>query len=248
MNDSPARRPLDAFLSQRPDIVLMGPYLVYLALLGLKDVAGPEWVWLFTLVRGAGGLAAVWFVRQHLPPWGPAHLGLAIPAALFAAAGWYYGQYAFDALGAPHRLPLTFLFPGAFELNDPREALGNGALFWTTVVTRIAVASTTVAFVEELFWRAFLLRALIDWHDFEKLPLGAWSLRSFLLTSLLSTIQHPDNWLVSIPCWFFFNALMIWKRSILFMVIVHGLTNLFLYAWVILNVERWDNRSAWMFW
>jgi CAAX prenyl protease-like protein len=115
-------------------------------------------------------------------------------------------------------------------------------------VTRILVASTTVAVVEEVFWRGFLLRALIDWSNFEKIPLGTFAWRSFLLTALLSTLEHPDNWAISIPCWFAFNALMYWKKSVLFLVLIHGFTNLFLYIWVILNAVRWEDPSAWMFW
>jgi hypothetical protein len=116
------------------------------------------------------------------------------------------------------------------------------------VTLRILCASTTVAFVEELFWRAFLLRALIDWDDFERVPLGKFTWRSFLLTALISTLEHPANWAVSIPCWFAFNGLMYWKKSVLFLVVTHGLTNLFLYVWVIYQAVGRGNASAWMFW
>jgi hypothetical protein len=163
------------------------------------------------------------------------------------AAGWYYGQYLFDDLGVPHRLPLPF-FSREWDLVDPRNKLGDGTLFWATAATRITVASTTVPVVEELFWRAFLLRALISWSEFEKVPLGKFTWASFLISSLLSTLEHPDNWAVSIPCWFAFNGLMYWKKSILFLVFVHGFTNLFLYAWVLYEAVYRGNQQAWMFW
>jgi membrane protease YdiL (CAAX protease family) len=249
---------LDRLLADRPDLALMIPYLGYLVLLAARDFLPYDWRWVAALLRGAGGLWLVWRVRRHLPPWGAPHVALAAACGLIAAAGWFYGQYFFNAIGVPHRLPLP-LFPGVPSWSDPRSelaadglfwvgALGASTVFWLDVVTRIAVASTTVAFVEELFWRAFLLRAFINWGAFEKLPLGTFAWRSFLLTSLLSTVQHPDNWAVSIPCWFFFNALMIWKRSVLFMVLVHGFTNLFLYAWVIWHAVARGDGSVWMFW
>ena len=132
----------------------------------------------------------------------------------------------------PQRLPL---FPGTPD--DPTElspfAGLSAAVAWLNVVTKIGVAVTTVAVVEELFWRGFLLRALISWAEFEKEPLGAFTWFSFIGTSLISTIQHPDTWAVSIPCWLFFNAVMVWKKSLLMMMITHGLTNLFLYIYVI---------------
>jgi hypothetical protein len=245
----PAREgPLDRFARSRPDIVLMTPYLVYLLLLGVRDLLPPHFHWLASLLRGVGGLAVVWLFRRHLPPWGRPLWGAAIAVGVLSAAGWYYGQYFFNALGVPHRLPLPFLFSGQPELTDPRDVLGGGSLFRTTALLRIGVAITTVPVVEELFWRAFLLRAMIDWHDFEKIPLGTFTWFSFLGTSLISTLQHPDNWAVSILCWFAFNALMYWKRSILCLVITHAVTNLVLYAWVLIEALRYGNRQAWMFW
>ncbi len=239
---------LERLAEDRPDIALIAPMLVYLALLGLRDTLLPyDYRWLANLIRGAGGLGAVWLLRRHMPPWGKPHWLLAAAVGVLIAAGWYYGQYLADWLGVPHRMPIP-LFPGDFELVDPRDKLGTGGLFWSTVATRILVASTTVAVVEEVFWRAFMLRALINWGEFEKIPLGAFAWRSFLLTALLSTLEHPDNWAISIPCWLAFNALMYWKKSILFLVLVHGFTNLFLYVWVILQTVHWDNPSAWMFW
>ena len=38
-----------------------------------------------------------------------------------------------------------------------------------------------------------------------------------------------------------FNALFYWKRSILFLVLVHGITNLALYVYVVYT-------NDWMFW
>lgn len=244
MSESPAQRsPLDRLLADRPDLALMLPYFAYLALLATKDLAGEQWVWAFTILRTAGAAVVIWLVRKHLPPWGKPHLPLAIGAAAAAAVLWVGGQHFFDSLGVPRRLPIP-LFPGApptpAEI-DPFSKLGGGVLVWTTIVTRIFCAVTVVAVVEELFWRAFLLRALIDWHHFERVPLGAWSLRAFLVTALLSCAQHPDNWLVSVFCWFLFNGLMYWKKSVCFLVCVHGLTNLFLYVYVV-----W--RGDWIFW
>jgi CAAX prenyl protease-like protein len=237
---------LDRFAKNRPDVALMAPMLVYLALLALRDNVLPyEYRWLANLIRGVGGLAVVWLFRRHMPPWGKPHWPLAAVCGVAVAAGWYYGQYFFDRVGVPHALPL---FASDGELVDPRDALGTGGLFWSTVGTRILVACTTVPVVEEIFWRAFLLRALVKWWEFEKVPLGTFAWRSFLITSLLSTIEHPYNWAVSIPCWFAFNGLMYWKKSLLFLILVHAFTNLFLYVWVILNAVQWGDRSAWMFW
>ncbi len=229
------RARLDELAADRPDLPLIAPYMSYLVLLALVSVVPPAWEWAAILVRGIGALAVVWLLRRHLPAWGRPYWALALGAALVAAWGWYAGQYLFDAAGLGGRLPL---YPGTKVVDDPRTALGAGHLFWTTAVLRVFVAVTAVPIVEELFWRAFLLRALINWQNFERVPLGTFGWVSFLGTALLSTLQHPDNWGVSILCWFWFNALFIWTRSLLCLVLVHALTNLVLYVHV-LRVADW---------
>lgn len=238
------RERIDRFAHRRPDIVLMAPFLVYLALLSLKDV-WPEQNWAAALIRGVGAVAVVWLFRRHLPLWGRADVWVAVPAAVVTAFGWFYGQYLFNWWGLPQRLPIP-PFSGQPELYDPTQRLGSGGLFWLTAVTHIAVATTTVAVVEELFWRAFLLRALVNWDDFEKVPLGTFAWRSFLGTSLLSVLQHPDNWAVSILCWMAWNGLMYWRKSILCLVLTHGLTNLVLYIWVLIAALHLGDSRAWM--
>jgi hypothetical protein len=105
-----------------------------------------------------------------------------------------------------------------------------------------------VPVVEEVFWRGFLLRALIYWDRFEKVPLGTFTWVSFLGTSLLSTLEHPDNWGVSILCWFLYNGLMYWKKSILCLIITHGVTNLVLYLYVLYAAIHAGQTQAWLFW
>jgi CAAX prenyl protease-like protein len=123
---------------------------------------------------------------------------------------------------------------------DPRVGLSAWSWAWQATL-RITVATVAVPIVEELFWRAFLLRALIDWHRFERIPIGTFTWVSFLGTSLLSMVQHPDNWAVSVLCWFAYNGLLYWKKSILLLMITHGVTNLALYLYVIYSGD-------WLFW
>ncbi len=215
----------------------MAPFMVYLALLAVGHELPPTWKWMGIVVRGTASLAVVWVFRRHLPPWGAPHWRIAIVGGALAGWGWIAGQYLLDGLGLPRHLPF---YPGnETGGGDPRDTLGAGRLLWTTWGLRLAVACTAVPVAEELFWRAYLLRLFIDPHHFERVPLGKFAWASFIATALLSTFQHPDNWGVSILCWLVYNGVFYWTRSILCLVLLHGVTNLVLYL-IVLRVGDWS--------
>ena len=224
-------------IASRPELAFITPFMVYLLLLGVGARLPDTWQPAAIAVRGVASLAAVWAIRRHLPAWGRPHWWIVLAGGALVGWGWVVGQHVFDQLGLPSHLPL---YPGgAKALVDPRDALGAGTLFWTTWGLRLSVACTAVPVVEELFWRAYLLRALIDWHHFDRVPLGRFTWVSFLGTALLSTLQHPDNWGVSVLCWLVYNVVFYWTRSILCLVLLHGMTNLVLYL-LVLRVGDWS--------
>jgi len=227
---------VDRLAEARPDIVLMAPLMVYIGLLSLIYAVPAPWQPVVIALRGLASLAVVWIFRRHLPPWGRPHWTIAIVGGALVAWGWVVGQAIFDQLGLGVRLPIM---PGQRTVVDPRETLGAAKLFWTTWSLRLAVACIAVPVVEELFWRAFLLRAFIDWQNFERIPLGTFTWLSFLGTSAVSTLQHPDNWGVSVLCWLVFNGVFYWTRSILCLVLLHGFTNLVLYL-IVLRTGDWS--------
>jgi CAAX prenyl protease-like protein len=148
------------------------------------------------------------------------------------------GQHWVDHTPLGGRLPLYPGEPGPF---NPHEKLGNGPVFWSYVALKLVRAVVVVPFVEELLWRGLLLRAFEDWNHYDQVPWGRFSWRAFIGTALLSTVQHPDNWVVSIGCWFLFNGLFYWKKSLLCVMACHAITNLALYAYVL-------GTSDWRFW
>ena len=105
----------------------------------------------------------------------------------------------------------------------------------------ITRAVMIVPVVEELFWRGFILRAFVNWDRFDQVPLGRFTWMAFLGSSLLSVVQHPGNWGVSMVCWMLFNGLFYWRKSLLCLMITHGVTNLALYWYVV-------RTGDWQFW
>ncbi len=240
-------------VAAEPRLPLVGPYMAYLffmLLTGLFPREAPyEQIGIAAHIAAASWVA--WLLRGHWPPLGRPHVGLAAVAGLAAAALWVGVHRALSPaeVGGVHlggTLTLGQEFPfiaskPAEQIRDIAAEFPTATAFWSYVVLKIARAVTIVAVVEELFWRGFLLRGFVSWRGYESVPLGTFTWTAFLATSLLSVMQHPANWVVSILCWMFFNALFCWKKSLLLLMLTHGATNLALYVYVV-----WS--GDWQFW
>jgi CAAX prenyl protease-like protein len=105
------------------------------------------------------------------------------------------------------------------------------------VIVRIIGAVLVVPVMEELFWRSFLLRYIID-PDFEKVPLGQFSWPSFLITVVLFGVEHHLI-LAGMVAGIFYNLLLYRTRSIAHCILAHSITNLILAGYVLYQ-GRWD--------
>jgi hypothetical protein len=123
---------------------------------------------------------------------------------------------------------------GRLQVSMPGSSLSNPV----DLMLRSLRACTVVALAEELFWRGWILRWLIR-DDFEKVPLGAWSLHAFLLTAGLFAIEHGPYWDVGLVAGLLYNWWMVRTKSLGDLVLAHGMTNAALAAFVILT-RRWE--------
>lgn len=101
-------------------------------------------------------------------------------------------------------------------------------------------AVVLVAIVEELFWRGWLMRWLINPH-FETVPLGAWNARSFWITALLFASEHGPYWEVGLLAGVLYNSWMVNTKSLGDCILSHAVTNACLSAYVILT-------GQWQYW
>lgn len=116
------------------------------------------------------------------------------------------------------------------EVFDPTTIESVG-LRYGFIGFRIFGAVIVVAFMEELFWRGFLIRWLID-EDFKKVPVGTYTRASFVLTVIFFGLEH-DQWLAGVICGALYNWLYYRTRSIPACVIAHATSNALLAAWVL---------------
>ncbi len=118
----------------------------------------------------------------------------------------------------------------------PPEALHSAwVLAWRT-----ARAVLIVPIAEELFWRGWLLRWLIN-ADFQKVPLGAYSPFAFWITAALFASEHGPYWDVGLVTGVIYNWWMIRSKSVASCVLMHAITNGLLSAYVIVY-------NQWQYW
>ncbi len=95
--------------------------------------------------------------------------------------------------------------------------------------------------MEELFWRDWLWRQLLAPSDFKLAKVGEWDWKVFLGVALIFAFPHPQWWLTAITWGLMIGGLLAYTKSIGACIIMHGVTNFLLGAYVLYTHE-------WAFW
>jgi len=109
----------------------------------------------------------------------------------------------------------------------------------TLIFFRLFGAALVVPIMEELFWRSFLLRYIID-SDFMAVRIGTFSLMSFTVGSLLFGLEH-NLVLAGVMAGAAYTLLLYWTKSINQCILAHAVTNLVLGLYVL-------QTGHWQFW
>lgn len=102
------------------------------------------------------------------------------------------------------------------------------AAWWTAVSMRFLRAVVVVAFVEEMFWRGFLMRFIGDWEgDYWRQPFGRATWQSYLIVTGLFMIAHaPVDYAGAFVYGTLTYLLCVWSKSLGACVIMHATANL----------------------
>jgi CAAX prenyl protease-like protein len=122
---------------------------------------------------------------------------------------------------------------GAAESSLPLPVRSDG-LF---LACRVFGTAVVVPIVEELFWRGWLMRYLID-EDFRSVPLGSYSALSFWLTAVLFASEHGPFWDVGLIAGIAYNWWMMRTGNLFDCILAHAVTNAGLAAYVLI-FQQW---------
>jgi CAAX prenyl protease-like protein len=218
------RQKLTAFVAP------MGAFIALLALGGLLPRLGsafwlqhPEY-WVYPLQTVACG-ALLWAFWRSYELESPRRTAIGIIVGILVFAIW---------IG-----PQTFLrFPPRTTGFNPEIFSNQPGLYWFTVLFRFLRLAVVVPLVEEIFWRGFLLRYVIN-ERFDEVPFGTFSWLSFSVVTAAFCFSHsaPD-WPAAAVTGALYNWVAYRTKSLSTCVLTHALTNLLLGLWI-MTTKQW---------
>ena len=123
---------------------------------------------------------------------------------------------------------------GRLQASTPEAILANPLVLWS----RIVRAAMLVPVIEELFWRGWLMRWLVNPH-FETVPLGAYSHQAFWLTAILFASEHGPYWDVGLAAGILYNWWLVRTKTLGDCILAHAVTNACLCGYVVAT-HKWE--------
>jgi CAAX prenyl protease-like protein len=225
-----ASRPLDP--ARRATIGYIAPFLAFVGMLAVERVIPLPPAWLYSIRVFVVLALIVAFSRPYLSfrpgyPWASLAIGVAVfgiwvaPDVLFG----YRHHWLFEN-------PLT----GSAASSLPPWLKGNVKF----IVLRTVSSTLLVPLLEELFWRGWMMRWLIDTH-FVKVPLGKYAPQAFWLVAVLFASEHGPYWEVGLAAGIIYNWWIVRTRNLADSILAHAVTNGVLSIYVLLT-------GQWQYW
>jgi len=214
---------------RHPAIPYVLPFAVFMAMLALQQiVAVPVWVRLIV------SLGAILGVSARVLGGAPSKPLLSVGIGIMVFVLWVAPDFFFPAWH--HNVLFDNAVMGHPAGNTPPASRYDPVF----LLFRVLVSVVAVPILEELFWRGWLMRWLID-NDFEKVPLGAYTPTAFWIVALLFASEHGSFWDVGLLAGIVYNTLMIRTRNLWDCILAHAVTNGVLAAYVVL-------AGQWQYW
>ncbi|WP_435007599.1 CAAX prenyl protease-related protein [Tundrisphaera lichenicola] len=130
----------------------------------------------------------------------------------------------------------TFGGMGARAAFDPNVLTPGSKVAFLAV--RMLGLVLIVPFFEELFWRSFVMRWIIDPERFEDVPIGRVTPIAAVVTAALFAVEHPAEWLPALLTGAIWAWLLHRTKSVLACFVSHAVANLGLGIYV-LTTGQW---------
>lgn len=207
----------------------MLPYIVPFAIYIVASLAGDYFqhgTYIMYPIKTVLVAASLWFYRKEYTELRAGiRIGQAIMAigvGIFVLVVWVLPDDLYPHLGASEFNPQQF---------------NRQTIRWTLIAFRLAGAALVVPVFEELFWRSFVMRWIIN-PDFKQVDIGKFTWMSFIVVTVFFGLEH-HRWLVGFAAGLIYNLLLYRERNLWACIVSHGVTNFALGIYV-LQSERWS--------
>jgi CAAX prenyl protease-like protein len=184
------------------------------------------------ILRVAVMAAVLWFIARPVIDLRVRHLAPTLLIGLAVFAIWIAPDLLFK--GYRH----YWLFDNALVPKAATTLSIDGVMSRPVLALRMIRAVVIVPIVEELFWRAWLMRWIID-QNFESIPLGKYTAISFWTVAVLFASEHGPYWDVGLAAGIIYNWWMVRTRSLGDLILAHAVTNFSLGLYVIAT-GKWE--------
>lgn len=221
---------LESRLLRHPSVPWVLPFAVFAALLGLQNL-----VPIHPAIRFAILIAVIAGVSRPALRGRPSQLLLSVLLGLAVFVLWI-GP---DLISPTWHNNILFHngITGA-PVGATTDVSKTDSVF---LVFRIAISVIAVPILEELFWRGWLMRWLIDSHDFERVRLGTYAAQAFWIVAVFFALEHGSFWDVGLLTGVIYNWWMVRTRNLWDCIVAHAVTNAALAAYVVL-------AGQWQYW
>lgn len=238
-------------LRSSPVAAHVGPMVAFMLLSVVPDgfrvensalpwyVQQPEHWWYPIQTLLCAGLLFWWRRHYDLGQCKNSHLWLAalgalVGIALWVLPGWLYQQMSVNA----DTTPSWWKWLGLADRSqgfDPGLLADHPIGQKLSLIARFARSSLLVPLVEEICWRAWLMRHIAaDGKPFTRIPFGTHTWRAFWITTLAVTFIHaPQDWAGAFVWGALVYALAVRTRSLRACIIMHALGNLILGIYIL---------------
>ena len=216
-----------------PSTPYIAPFVTFILLLALQKYFAVFGEWEYA-VRVALVALSIWFFSRKVLSFRVRHWLPSLAIGIGAFLLWIAPDTLFP--GWRQHWLFTNSIMGAVRVSLSQEQLESPVL----LVFRTLSAAALVPILEELFWRAWMLRWLAK-PEFESLPIGSATRESFWIVAVLFALEHGPYWEVGLLTGVLYNWWMTKTKSLGDLILVHGVTNLALSLYVIATRQ-------WQFW
>lgn len=237
-------QPRDLF-HDRPQLPYLLPLLVFIAVMlpgSFGSFAGLDWkhLW-FTYhpaVYGAKtvvGAALLVYFWKYFTPIRWTHIPTGVIVGLIGVPIWVLVEYASQSVGLTNKPNLA----DPYVFYDPTKQIPDPMWRYAFYAIRVLGPTLVVPFLEELFFRDFLMRALIRGGRFQEVAVGSFSWLAVIGSSVLFALNH-----IQWPSGFVYGMMMallvVRTKSLGACIVAHGVTNFVLYTAYCIPFGDWQ--------